>query len=99
MPNKRPIQDEITPNTEKHLSKPAITNSYLNRVFNATTAKTESSSINPKEESTKKLVQFKEPSRSELEALVEDQPQSTQFTKTNLRTGNALFKTLTRTSE
>ena len=50
-------------------------------------------------EQAKKLVHFKEPSRSEIEALVEDQPQSTQAQRQNLRTGNALFKTLTRPSD
>ena len=66
---KKFMQDDSTP-TGKPLSKAGATNSYLNRVFNASSSKQDSQSAYTVEEPSKRSVQFKESARGEMEHVV-----------------------------
>ena len=96
------MQDDSTP-AGKPLSKASAANSYLNRVFNASSSKQDSHSAYTIEEPSKKSVQFKESARGEMEHAVQDQQLASQTQKTSLRTNDGIFKselkTLARASE
>ena len=89
------MQDDFAPDGG-HFTKAGTSNSYLSRVFNATTFKQESPTP---EDATKKSVQFRELNQKKADNFNEDQITMPQTQRINLHTDNALFKTFTRTTD